>query len=57
MSVGLECINRIRGLLAEFRLVFPRRPEALRKVLLQVLALFNSDVQLEMLTTGQTGGR
>jgi transposase len=31
------CINRIRGLLAEFGLVFPRRPEELRKVILDVL--------------------
>jgi transposase len=31
------CINRVRGLLAEFGLVFPRRPEALRKVLADVL--------------------
>jgi transposase len=31
------CINRIRGLLAEFGLVFPQRPEALRRVLDDVL--------------------
>lgn len=31
------CINRMRGLLAEFGLVFPRRPEELRKVILDVL--------------------
>lgn len=31
------CINRIRGLLAEFGLVFPQRPEALRRVLAEVL--------------------
>jgi hypothetical protein len=35
---GLEgrtqrCINRIRGLLAEFGLVFPQSPEALRLLL------------------------
>ena len=30
-------INRVRGLLAEFGLVFPRSPEALRGVLLEVL--------------------
>jgi transposase len=32
------CINRIRGLLAEFGLVFPRSPEALRSGLNQVIA-------------------
>lgn len=31
------CINRIRGLLAEFGLVFPQSPEALRRVLSEVL--------------------
>lgn len=31
------CINRIRGLLAEFGLVFPQRPDALRQVLPDVL--------------------
>jgi transposase len=31
------CINRIRGLLAEFGLVFPQRPEALRLALPDVL--------------------
>ena len=30
-------INRIRGVLAEFRLVFPQSPEALRKVLADVI--------------------
>jgi len=32
------CINRIRGLLAEFGLVFPRSPQALRDGLQQVIA-------------------
>jgi transposase len=31
------CINRIRGLLAEFGLVFPQRPQALREVLADVI--------------------
>ena len=31
------CINRIRGLLAEFGLVFPQSPQALRQVLPEVL--------------------
>lgn len=31
------CTNRIRGLLTEFGLVFPKRPETLRKVLADVL--------------------
>jgi transposase len=31
------CINRIRGLLAEFGLVFPQKPEALRQALPDVL--------------------
>jgi transposase len=31
------CINRIRGLLAEFGLVFPQSPQALRRVLPEVL--------------------
>lgn len=31
------CINRIRGLLAEFGLVFPQSPDALRRVLSEVL--------------------
>jgi transposase len=31
------CINRIRGLLTEFGLVFPKRPETLRRVLIDVL--------------------
>ncbi|MBA2961804.1 MULTISPECIES: IS110 family transposase [Ramlibacter] len=31
------CINRIRGLLTEFGLVFPKRPETLRRVLIEVL--------------------
>ena len=31
------CTNRIRGLLTEFGLVFPQRPEKLRKVLAEVL--------------------
>jgi len=31
------CINRIRGLLAEFGLVFPKSPQALREGLLKVL--------------------
>ena len=31
------CINRIRGLLAEFGLVFPQSPEALRRVLAEVI--------------------
>lgn len=31
------CINRIRGLLAEFGLVFPQRPDALRQALPDVL--------------------
>ena len=31
------CINRIRGLLAEFGLVFPQSPKALRQVLPAVL--------------------
>jgi hypothetical protein len=31
------CINRIRGLLTEFGLVFPKRPETLRRVLMDVL--------------------
>jgi transposase len=31
------CINRIRGLLAEFGLVFPQSPDALRRVLSDVL--------------------
>jgi transposase len=31
------CINRIRGLLTEFGLVFPKRPETLRSVLMDVL--------------------
>ena len=31
------CINRIRGLLAEFGLVFPQSPEALRRELPNVL--------------------
>jgi transposase len=31
------CINRIRGLLTEFGLVFAQRPEALRRVLAEVL--------------------
>jgi transposase len=31
------CINRIRGLLTEFGLVFPTRPESLRRVLIDVL--------------------
>jgi transposase len=31
------CINRIRGLLAEFGLVYPKSPEALRSVLADVL--------------------
>jgi hypothetical protein len=30
-------INRIRGLVAEFGMVFPQSPEALRKVLTDVL--------------------
>jgi len=31
------CINRIRGLLSEFGLVFPQRPEVLRRVLSEVI--------------------
>jgi hypothetical protein len=31
------CINRIRGLLTEFGLDFPKRPETLRRVLIDVL--------------------
>jgi len=31
------CINRIRGLLAEFRLVFPQKTQALRQALPDVL--------------------
>jgi transposase len=38
------CINRIRGLLAEFGLVFPKRPELLRKALPAVLEDVNNEL-------------
>jgi transposase len=38
------CINRIRGLLAEFGLVFPQRPELLRQALPLVLDDMNNEL-------------
>ncbi len=38
------CINRIRGLLAEFGLVFPQSPEALRRALPDVLEDANNEL-------------
>jgi transposase len=38
------CINRIRGLLAEFGLVFPQRPELLRQALPAVLDDMNNEL-------------
>jgi transposase len=38
------CINRIRGLLAEFGLVFPKRPELLRQALPPVLEDMNNEL-------------
>ena len=38
------CINRIRGLLAEFGLVFPQKPESLRQVLTDVLEDAENDL-------------